>query len=285
MMQAMKALRANGVELHCIDQGTGATVILLHGGMGDMGSWPHQVRTLSTSHRVVAYSRRHNSPNRNAAPDGAHCLDHDIEDLLALQDVLRTGPAHLVGTSYGALVALAFAVRHPGKVRSLVLAEPPLHRWATATAPGRRLYESFMAQVWQPAVEAFAQGSEQQAMQLLIDGIWGRPVSGTWPRERFDAAMRNAAAMKALAQAREPFGEPARASVARLTMPVLLVEGEYASPLHRCVMNELARVIDGARRVEIASAGHGAASERPDPFDAAVLRFLGPLPSTNGVTT
>lgn len=284
-MQTTKVLLADTVELHCIDQGIGSPIILLHGGMGDAGSWAHQMRTLSTRHRVIAYSRRHSSPNRNPAPEGTHCIDKDVEDLLALQDVLRTGPAHLVGTSYGALVALAFAVRHPGEVRSLVLAEPPLHRWASATASGRQLYESFMAQAWQPAVEAFAHGSEKQAMRLLVDGMWGRPVFDTWPRDRIDAAMRNAAAMKALAQGRDPFGDIERAAVARLTMPVLLVHGEHTSALHRRVMSELASVMHGAERVEIASAGHGAANECPGQFDAAVVRFLGSLQSTTGVPT
>jgi len=282
----MKTLLSNGVEVHCIDQGTGSPVILLHGGMGDVGSWAHQVCTLSTNHRVIAYSRRHSSPNCNAAPEGTHCVDHDVEDLLALQHALGTGPAHLIGTSYGALVALALAVRHSDAVLSLVLAEPPLHRWACATPSGRCLYESFMAQVWRPAAEAFAHGSERRAMQLLVDGIWGRPVFDEWLPERIDAAMRNAAAMKALTRARHPFGDIDRAAVARLTVPTLLVQGEHASALHRCVMDELARVMHGAQRACIASAGHGAASECPAQFDAAVVRFLGALQTTaTGVPT
>jgi pimeloyl-ACP methyl ester carboxylesterase len=141
--QPVRAARVNGVELHYIDTGTGthstATLILLHGGMGDLATWAHQIRALAPRHRVVAYSRRHSHPNRNGDVECARFADRvsdDVNDLLALQDELRLGPAHLIGTSYGALLALAAALRAPARVASLVLAEPPLHRWACATASG-----------------------------------------------------------------------------------------------------------------------------------------------------
>ena len=57
-------------------------------------------------------------------------------------------------------------------------------------------------------------------------------------------------------------------------MPTLLVHGSQTSALHRHVMDELASVLQGARRVEIALAGHGSPNERPDEFNAAVASFL-----------
>jgi pimeloyl-ACP methyl ester carboxylesterase len=275
----MRVVLSNSTEVHVIEQGSGATVILLHGGMGDAGSWLHQLRTLSARYRVIAYSRRRSSPNRNADAAGAYCIDQDIEDLLALRAVLRTGPAHLVGTSYGALVALAFALRYPHEVVSLVLAEPPLHPWALASLEGEALYRAFINQVWRPAADAFDRGLDLRAMQLLTDGIWGRPVFESLPEELVDARMRNASAMKALTQADDPFPDLDRAAVARLAIPALLVQGEQASALHRLVMSELARVMQGAMRAEISRAGHGSPGENPEAFDAAVLAFFDSLPA------
>jgi len=76
--------------------------------MGDLEAWPHQIGALSPRWRVIAYSRRHSHPNRNNdAPRtvAANGLDDDIDDFLALQEALDAGPAHLVATSYGALLA------------------------------------------------------------------------------------------------------------------------------------------------------------------------------------
>jgi pimeloyl-ACP methyl ester carboxylesterase len=287
----MRAARVNGVVLHYIDTGTGthggAEAILLHGGMGDLGSWAHQIRALSPRHRIVTYSRRLSHPNRNGAVQRACFADHiadDVDDLLALQSELRVGPAHLIGTSYGALLALAVALRAPAQVASLVLAEPPLHRWACASEAGERLYGEFIDRVWRPAADAFGLGQQRRAMQLLIDGMWGQATFQLWPAERIDGVMRNAAAMHALAGSQDPFPEFDRSAVASLTMPTLLLQGVRTSALHRVVMDEIGHVMRGAGRVEVSFAGHGLANDNPNGFNAAVVAFLESLQGSRGDT-
>ena len=263
-----------GVELHFIESGQGPAVVLLHGGMGDCDSWSSQLQAFSTHHRTIAYSRRHSNPNRNQRMAGPHSLAADVADLRALLFRLRTGPAHLVGTSYGALVALAYALAYPLEVRSLVLAEPPLHRWACRTAAGAVHYAAFMDEVWRQAADAFDQGQATRAMQLLVDGMWGRAVFESLPPARRAAALRNAEAMAALTRAADPFPDLPQAAVARLSMPVLLVRGELASALHIQAIDELARVLPSAVQVMIGGAGHAAPLENPDEFNRAVRAFL-----------
>ena len=53
-------------------------------------------------------------------------LSDHVADLRALITQLKATPAHLVGNSYGAYVALALAMDHPELVRGLALAEPPV---------------------------------------------------------------------------------------------------------------------------------------------------------------
>jgi len=52
----------NGVDLSYIEQGSGAPVILLHGGMGDYSSWQPQLDSFARGFRVIAYSRRYSFP-------------------------------------------------------------------------------------------------------------------------------------------------------------------------------------------------------------------------------
>jgi pimeloyl-ACP methyl ester carboxylesterase len=264
----------SGVELHFIEKGHGPPVILLHGGMGDCSSWAAQMDALAVNHRVIAYSRRHGHPNRNPAFSAAHGLDDDVADLLAFGEQVRIGPAHLVGTSYGALVALAFALAHPALALSLVLAEPPLHRWACRTPAGADLHDAFMRDVWQPAADAFDRSDVRQALQGLVDGMWGRAIFDRLPAGRREGVLRNAAAMRALTRSPDPFPDLPRSEVAQLAMPVLLLHGEHASDLHRCSIDELAHVMPTAARAEIAGAGHGSAHENRDGFNGAVLAFL-----------
>src|SRR5436309_10124611 len=120
---------SDGATLHFIERGNGHPTVLLHGGIGDMQSWMPQVAAFSSCYRTISYSRRHSEPNDNpftVASDPAAANANDLAELMGALDIHS---AHLIGTSYGALIALTFALRWPSRVTSLTLSEPPMHGW------------------------------------------------------------------------------------------------------------------------------------------------------------
>lgn len=265
-----RARLQNGVELHYVERGRGRPLVLLHGGMGDLASWSSQLAAFSRFHRVIAYSRRYNFPNRNGAPVPCYGAHVDAEDLAALLDHLRLDAACLVGTSYGAYVALALALRHPQRVERLVLVEPPVHRCAPAT-----IFNRFIADVWRPAARAFERGETARALLQLTDGMWGEPVFERLPRSTLRVVRRNARAMKALTSSSDPFPRLSRRQLRRLRVPVLLVAGQHAAPIHSAVNGALARILPRAREAIIPRASHGSPRENPTAFNRVVLKFLG----------
>ena len=264
----------NGVELHYVERGRGEPLILLHGGQGDYRSWAPQMDEFSKSFRVISYSRRYNYPNDNPLTSSYRSADTDAEDLAALIRRLRLGRVHLVGTSAGALAALALAVKHPGMVRSMVLAEPPVHRWAKDDPRGEALYREFMATIWEPAAAAFKSGDDEAAMRSLVDGFGGAGRFDRLTPEARAVAMQNSRFFKAATSSPDPFPEMPKEEVRRLKMPVLIVTGENTIPLHRFVNGELARLLPKAGRATIPRAGHGSARENPQAFNEAVAKFL-----------
>ena len=132
--------------------------MLLHGGQGDYRSWGPQVEEFSRSFRVIAYSRRYNYPNDNPLTPRYRSAYTDADDLAAFIRHLKLGSVHLVGTSAGAVAALVLATERPEMVRSLVLADAPVHRWARDDPQGEALYREFMTVVWEPAAAAFKAG-------------------------------------------------------------------------------------------------------------------------------
>ena len=116
---------------------TGSPIVLVHGAWVDSTSWRLAAPGLAATHRVVRYDRRGHS--RSAGPDVRHGSRavHE-QDLATLIETLDLGPVHLVGSSYGASIALAVAARRPDLVRSVVAHEPPL---IDAARPGTELAE------------------------------------------------------------------------------------------------------------------------------------------------
>lgn len=265
---------SNGIELHYIARGQGAALVFLHGGMGDLDSWSPQLELFSQSFHVITYSRRYSFPNRNPLRSFHHCAFTEARDLVELLRTLRIESAHLVGTSYGAFVALALAIGHPQLARSLVLVEPPVHRWACASATGEVLYGDFIGDVWMPAARAFAAGLVMDAMRVLFEGMGGLgPFTALQPSHAA-RIIRNACSMEALVRSSDPFPDLPRAVVRMLEVPALLLRGEHTIELHKHVNDELASALPLADQFVISGAGHNSPRENPAEFNAVVSGFL-----------
>lgn len=264
----------HGLELHYIERGQGEPLILLHGGQGDYRAWGPQIETLARRYRVISYSRRYNYPNDNPISARYRSAYSDADDLAAFIRRLKLGRVHLVGTSAGALAALVLAIDQPALVRSLVLAEPPVHRWAKDDPKGEPLYRQFMSSIWEPAAAAFGAHDPQRAMKVLIDGFGGEGRFESLSPDARAVVMQNSRFFEASTGSSDPFPPVSRQKVRRLRMPVLIVAGENTIPLHRFVVEELARLLPNAERVTIPRAGHGSPRENPQAFNDAVATFL-----------
>jgi non-heme chloroperoxidase len=267
-------LVVNGVELHYISVGSGEPVVLLHGGQGDYRSWEPQIDELSRYYQVVSYSRRYNYPNRNPHTATNHSALVEAADLDALIKALRLKRVNLVGTSMGAATALALAVEHPGKIRSLVLAEPPLLSWAKRFPEGGKLFDDFMKRIQDPARDAFAAGNDEAAMRFFVDGFAAPGRFDSLKPEARLVVMQNAGFFKMITRSKDPYPDITRRQTWALRMPVLVITGEKTGELNRRIDEELARMIPRARSATIPAAGHGSPRENPGVFTEVVMNFL-----------
>ena len=118
-----RRITAAGIETNVHDQGQGHPVLLIHGsgpGVTAWANWRLVMPELAKQARVIApdmlgfgYTER---------PAGTvYTLDTWVDHLVGLLNALQIVQTDLVGNSYGGAVALAMAIRHPERVRKLVL--------------------------------------------------------------------------------------------------------------------------------------------------------------------
>ncbi|GIF68303.1 hydrolase [Asanoa ishikariensis] len=122
----MTTLKVPGATLHYEVRGTGPTLLLICGGVYDAAGYAGLGKALADRFTVVTYDRRGNSRSPLDGPDGPQSLPEHADDAAALIDAVGGGPAHVFGSSSGAIIGLDLAARYPDRVRVLVAHEPPL---------------------------------------------------------------------------------------------------------------------------------------------------------------
>src|SRR5262245_20961132 len=137
-------------ELHYVEKGTGQPVIFIHGTLNDFRIWQFQLEEFAQKYHVISYSRRYAYPNQWPGNGDDNSLTNNVEDLAELIiKKLNLSPAHLIGHSYGALIALYMAHQYPDQVRTLVLGEPP----AMSLLEGNKQYNRDINKIRENAFE------------------------------------------------------------------------------------------------------------------------------------
>ncbi len=107
------------LSLYYQEQGTGEPLVLLHGNGEDHTYFRRQIEAFSREYRVIAVDTRgHGRSPRGTAP---FTLKQFADDLMALFRRLKLSEAVLLGFSDGANIALLFAIKHPERVKALIL--------------------------------------------------------------------------------------------------------------------------------------------------------------------
>jgi non-heme chloroperoxidase len=270
----LKNVRVNGVELHYLESGSGVSVVLIHGGLGDYREWNSQIGRISSHYRVIAYSRRYNYPNNNVEILPDHSAIVEARDLAALLDALKLERVHIVGYSYGALTALFFATEHPERVRSLTMAEPPILGWLPEIPGGQTELNKFMQTMWRPAGEAFRRDDPEAALRITCDYFSGIGSYDQVPTGFKQSLMDNIREWKALTTSRDAFPPLSREVVRGLKLPILLLTGENTLAPLRMINDEMKRLLPNAEKVTIAGATHDMWMENPKRCGQATVKFL-----------
>lgn len=253
------------------DRGAGTPVVLLHSGGMSSRQWRALSERLAASHRVLApdfLGSGANPPWPDEAP-----FDFGL-DVAAVARVLAglDAPAHLVGHSYGGLVALTLARTRPGLVRSLAVYDPVAFGVLREPADPAGLADLARAGS-QPVFTDEAAGGGEAWMEAFVDywngqGAWrSLPASS---REQFLRVGRKVfrEVMSLLAD------RTAASAYAGVMAPALLLAGERSPVAARRVTEVLLGALPHARREVVTGAGHMGPLTHATAVDALVARHI-----------
>jgi pimeloyl-ACP methyl ester carboxylesterase len=122
----------NGVRIHFADEGVGEPVVLLHGDPTWGYLYRHFIPPLARRRRCIVPDHMGMGKSETPAAPHPYRLSHHIANLEALLLALDLRDITLVLHDWGGPVGLGAAVRHPGRIKRLVL----MNTWASAPWPG-----------------------------------------------------------------------------------------------------------------------------------------------------
>lgn len=116
-------VETNRIRLHCVTQGEGELVILLHGFPEFWYSWRHQIPVLARHFKVVVPDLR--GYNDSDKPLSGYDLDTLSQDIKGLMKSLGYAKAHVVGHDWGGAIAWHLAQKFPQSIQRLAILNAP----------------------------------------------------------------------------------------------------------------------------------------------------------------
>jgi pimeloyl-ACP methyl ester carboxylesterase len=234
-------------------------LVMLHGFALDSRMWRRQVEAFKNDHRLLTLDLPGFGPQARDVGE----IDPAAEVARAM-DVAKLVKAHFVASSYGAAVAIDFALRNRARVQSLTLVGPLLlgrrmgiESWQRCVALANEGDRATAAEIWldDPMFETLRQDEElfEEVRQVVLDyngAHWTGKVSSKWS---------------------DPDPVP---RLKEIQAPALVVSGEADIPSFMLMAEAYAKGLPRARREIVQGVGHLVNLEAAEVFNEMYRLFL-----------
>jgi len=233
------------------EDGAGPTVVLVPGSCSTGAAWKPVIAAWNGGFRAVTTSLLGYGGTVERRTELDPDVSHEAEIVEAV--IRRTaGPVHLVGHSFGGMVALVVALRNRVSLSSLTIVEAPaLH---LLRREGEEEHHRAFRQMTDSYFAAFRAG-ERTAIEAMIDFYGGAGTFASWPPRVRDYAIESTAVnildwASALGFPLEP------ASLAKVEIPSLVIRGGASPPAMRRANELLSQCLPGASLATVQGAAH-----------------------------
>ena len=234
-------LKVDGHDLYCYEwENDGEAVVLLHGGLSKTSSWDYLlVPALEDDFHVFAYDRTAHGFTGDRA--GSLHFEFQAKEAIAYLETVVKEPAHLVGSSDGAIIALMVAIARPDLVKSIISIGGNFH------------HSGVEADMGEPSV------SEEDLAEYTL-------VSPDAPHTLLEKITRMFKIWK-----HEP--DISIKELSEIQCPVLVVSGDD-DVITLAHTQELYEALALGQLAVLPGTSHGLVKEKPELFNAIMMQFL-----------
>ena len=267
--------------MHYVEQGgedsKQPVIIFVHGSLDDYRCWQFQIDYFSKKYRAISYSRRFGYPNKwigNVAQDNT--IEDNAQDLAELIRKLDVAPAHLIGASYGAFIALYCVSKNRGLAKTMVLNEPPIFQFL-ARSPLQEdveLLQRYRTYVQSPTEDDFKRGDFERAAQTFIDRIMDiKNFFEQLPVQDKKSLIDNAKSLEGELESAHPSSFTIEDVKQITTTPTLLVKGGLSPKFFHRISDILSDTMPNTAQILIPDVSHDNV-KFTNIFSSKVMKFF-----------
>src|SRR5262245_58858147 len=267
----MPTTTVRDVELYYEEHGQGDPLLCIMGFATDSTAWLLQTPAFAERYRTIVFDNR--GVGRSSKPTGAYTIHGMADDAAALLDHLKIDRAHVLGLSMGGMIAQELALRHPDRVRKLVLAATFPEPDAASEEKRKVVFTQMGGTITQDGemkIDVAAMNPLDFFQHLLPLVFTPSFIQTELPKlmQMFSGALQYGFSIEAImGQMQAIRGHKTTDRLATIKAPTMVLTGDadrLISPANSAV---LARSIPGARLVEIPGGSHAFNVEMPDRFN------------------
>lgn len=262
----MPIVQANGININYEERGEGDPLVLIMGLGADGSVWEDHAQAYEKHFRCILMDNR--GAGLSDKPDGPYTTDMMADDTAGLMDVLGIESARVAGISMGGAIAQSLALRHPDKVRSMVL----VSTWARCNTYAKVVFENFkkmravadpgdfmeLLQLW-----IFAADHTEANLDDLIQGQQdARDAENPMPQHAFEAQCDACITHDTLDE------------LGKIAVPTLITIGTADIFTPYAFSETIHNRIKGSEMFVLERVGHAHHWERLDEFNNKTTQFL-----------
>jgi len=256
------------VKLYYEEHGEGFPLVLAYGIGGNADLWDTNRDALAARHRLILWEPRGHARSDSPEDPAKYSFFRWVLDLKAVLDHLRIGKAHVGGLSLGAGIATRFALRFPGRTKSLLVTN-------SSSAAGLPLSVDHILMRAQSIKVTLDKGMDAMAEFAMATNpnVQARLTIDPSAKDEFYAYYRRLTPIGYANSLRALLGmDHITDQLSLIRVPTLLIGGDLDPSL--APMKVMHKKLRGSKLVVLSPASHFANRDQPEAWNNAALAFL-----------